>query len=79
MDTLIFGTTFDGHIVTEPEALQPPVTVNGRKAQYQRYPDVDNQIQLQWLVGGQMLWLETFERHFLIDDLVTLANGATSP
>ncbi len=76
-DTLLFRTTFGGHIVTEPEALQSPVIVNGVEAQYQRYPDVDNQIQLQWLADGQMLTLETFERDFLIDQLTALANGAT--
>lgn len=78
-DTLTFSTTFGGQIVTEPEALQSPVIVNGSEAQYQRYPDVDNQIQLQWLADGQKLSLETFERHFSINDLVALANSATAP
>ncbi|MEP7360239.1 MAG: hypothetical protein ABI744_01540 [Chloroflexota bacterium] len=77
-DTLIFKTTFGGHIITEPEALQPPVLVNGVEAQYQRYPDVSNQIQLQWLVDGQLLTLETFERDFSIDELTSLANSASS-
>ncbi len=76
-ETLMFMTTFGGRIVTEPEALQSPVIVNGVEAQYQRYPDVDNQIQLQWLSDGQKLTLETFERDFSIDQLTALANGAT--
>jgi hypothetical protein len=79
LDTLTFSTTFGGQIVTEPEALQSPVIVNGSEAQYQRYPDVDNEIQLQWLAQGQMLTLETYERNFSIDDLVALANSPTAP
>ena len=75
-DTLLFMTTFGGHIVTEPEALQSPVVVDGAEAQYQRYGD--GSIQLQWLFGGQMLTLETFEHDFSIDQLTGLANGATS-
>jgi hypothetical protein len=74
--TLLFMTTFGGRIVTEPEALQSPVIVNGVEAQYQRYPGVDNQIQLQWLVDGQRLTLETFEDDFSIDELIVLANSA---
>lgn len=76
-DTLLFRTTRGGHIVTEPEALQRPVTVNGKDAQYQRYPDVDSQIQLQWLAGDDALTLETFEHDFSIEQLTALANGAT--
>jgi hypothetical protein len=76
-DTLLFMTTFGGRIVTEPEALQSPVIVNGVEAQYQRYPDVDNQIQLQWLADGQKLTLETFEHDFSIEELTVLANNAT--
>lgn len=75
-DTLTFNTTFGGQIVTEPEALQPPVIVNGSEAQFQRYPDLNNQIQLQWLADGQKLTLETYEEHFSINDLVGLANAA---
>ncbi len=78
-DTLTFITTFGGQIVTEPEALQSPVIVNGNEAQYQRYPDVNNQIQLQWLANGQKLTLETYEQHFSINDLVALANNAAVP
>ena len=76
-DTLIFGTTFGGSIVVEPEALQSPVIVNGSEATYQRYPGGPTQIQLQWIEGGQKMWLEAFEDHFSIQDLTALANGAT--
>lgn len=79
VDTLTFGSTFGGQIISEPEYLEPSVIVHGEDAQYQRYPDMDNQIQLQWLADGQKLWLEAFERHFTIDDLVALADGATAP
>ena len=77
-NTLLFGTTFGGQFTTEPESLEPPVTVRGQPAQYERYPGVNNQIQLQWLVDGQKLWLEAFEPHFFISDLVKLAD-ATDP
>jgi hypothetical protein len=77
-DILEFGTTFGGAIVIEPEALQPPVIVNGKPATYQRYPD-RREILLQWIVGHQKLWLDASEHHFTIEDLVALADSATSP
>ncbi len=76
-DTLIFGTTFGGSIVVEPEALQSPVMVNGTEATYQRYEGDSPQIQLQWIEAGQKMWLEAFENHFSIQELTALANGAT--
>lgn len=77
-DTLEFGMTFGGDIVTEPEALQPPVLVNGKPAQYHRYPDL-GEVSLQWLTDEGKLWLLAVEPHFTIEDLVALAESATAP
>jgi hypothetical protein len=76
--TLTFGTTYGGRITTEPEYLQPPVTVQGQPAQYERYEGDNPQIQLQWMADTQKLWLEAFEPDFTIDDLLNLANSATT-
>jgi len=75
--TLTFGTTYGGHITTDPEELQPPVLVHGQPAQYELYAGDNPQIQLQWMTGTEKLWLEAFETDFTIEDLVTLANNAT--
>jgi hypothetical protein len=77
-DTLEFGTTFGGAVVIEPEALQPPVLVNGKPATYQRYPSL-GEIDLQWIAGDQKLWLDATETHFTIGELVALAAAAAAP
>ena len=78
-ETLLFRTSFGGGIFTEPDRVQPPVMINGVEAQVMRYPEADNLINLQWLVDGQALTLQSYEPAMSIDQLVALAEAATPP
>jgi hypothetical protein len=75
--TLLFRTSFGGGIFTDPSRVQPPVIINGVEAQVMRYPEADNLINLQWLVDGQALTLQSYEPAMSIDQLVALANAVT--
>jgi hypothetical protein len=53
--------------------------INGVEAQVMCYPEADNLINLQWLVDGQALTLQSYEPHMSVDQLVALAEGLTPP